>query len=288
MNRQHWMKVLALCSMAALLISITGCSDDDTPAAPTEDPITVDVFFDVNVSGQPLQLNSLIYTNEAGTKYSIKTLRFVISDVTLHAADGTTMELADLHYYTIADAATQSFRVYNGIPHKDWDRVTFTFGLDETKNVRDKYIDMFGFHQDMAWPIGMGASLGYHYMQLEGNYETTPGVTAGYTTHTGAHQLASDPVPLHYFINVEVDVPQTHIHEGGLGELTLHFDLNGWYKDHNLSDGDDTLYNFKDLEGTMMGQMIMGNKDAQTKLMKNGPFCFSATLESSGGHDHAQ
>jgi hypothetical protein len=281
-------------AMAAVLVVATGmlatvlagCSNNDSTTSAPE-PITVDVYFDVNISGQPISpLNSLIFTNDAGTKYSVKTLRFVLTDVYLHAVDGKKIKLADLHYYTIDDPSTQKIHVSAGVPHDDWDRLTFVFGLDETKNVRDKYINSNPkFHQEMAWPTGMGASLGYHYMQLEGNYEETAGgATAGYTTHTGAHQLAGDPVPLHYYFPVDLPMTATHVHEGGTGEVTIHFDFNGWYKDHTPADGTDTSYDWHDLEGTPMGQMIMGNPAAQEKLQANGPFCFSASMVAVGGH----
>jgi hypothetical protein len=66
--------------------------------------------------------------------------------------------------------------------------------------------------------------------------------------------------------------------------VTLHIDFNGWYKDHTPADGNDSAYDFHDLEGTPMGQMIMGNKAAQEKLKANGPFCFTADMVAVGGH----
>lgn len=280
---RRFIATVMMTTLAACL-AIAGCSDDETPTAPVE-TVNVDVFFDINVDDQPLQLNSMIYTNDAGTKYSVKTLRFVLTDITLHSTDGYSMEVSDLHYFSIADATTQTLEFTGGIAHKDWNRATFTFGLDETKNVRDKYINMVKFTQDMVWPTGLGPMLGYHYMQLEGNYELAAGGTSGYTTHTGAHQLASDPAN-HYHFSADIAVTQTHIHPGDTGELTIHVNLSGWYRDHDPVDGTDTAYDFKDLEGTPMGQMIMANPTAQTKLRSNGPFCFSASLESTSDHDH--
>ncbi len=269
-------------SLVALSI-VAGCGGDSTTAP---QPINVKLLFDINVDGQPLQLNSMIYTNSTGTKYSIKTLRFVITNVVLHAVDGKQVKIADLHYFTIADASTQTIEVMGGVPHDDWNRLTFTWGLDESRNVRDKYISMTKFQQEMAWPAGLGPTLGYHYMQLEGNYEETPGgSTAGYTTHTGAHQVTgTDPVPLHYYFNVDLPMTSTHVHEGGTGEVTLHIDVNGWYTDHTPTDAFDSQYDWHDLEGTPMGQMIMANPDAQEKLKANGPGCFSASMIAVGGH----
>jgi hypothetical protein len=273
---------------AVSLLALLGCGED---AAAPETPSTVDVFFNLNVDGPGLQLNNLIYTTPAGTKYSIKVLKFVISDITLHSDDGRHVEIKDVHYFDVGDGTTQTFR-HSSVPHANWTSVSLTFGLDETKNVRDRYQSMTKFHAAMQWPTGLGPNLGYHYLQLEGNFETTPGgATAGYTTHTGARQLDGtnpdfpgvvDATPHHHFFTVDLPFTPTHIHEGGHGEMQLFFNLNGWYLDHDLSDGIDSSYDFT----TLGNQMIMGNLDAQQRLMSNGPFCFSATLVASGGHDH--
>jgi hypothetical protein len=119
-------------------------------------------------------------------------------------------------------------------------------------------------------------------MQLEGNFETSPGgPTAGYTTHAGAFQIDGvDPAPRHFFFEVDAPFTPTHVHE--VGELEIFINLNGWYIDHAPADGFDSAYDFNDLPD----QMIMDDGDAQAKLQANGPFCFSATLEATGGHGH--
>jgi hypothetical protein len=266
-----------------LLLTCAACSDDS--AAPADETIVVDVFFDVNVDGAPLLLNSMIYTNAAGTIYSIKDLRFILSDVRLHTDDGRDVLLKSVHYFDVADPTTQIIHVA-GLPHADFTSASFTFGLDESKNVRGKYAALPAI---MDWPPGLGPDLGYHYMQLQGNFEQTGGSTAGYTTHTGARQLDGthpdypgvvDAAPHHFHFAVNAPFTPAHIHEGGHGELEIHFDLNGWYLDHTPSDGVDTEYDFN----TLASQAIMGDLDAQGKLQANGPGCFSVTLAAHDAH----
>jgi hypothetical protein len=268
------------------ILSTLGCSNDPTSTAA---PITADVFFNLNVDGAPLQLNSMIYTDPAGTKYSIKELRFIISDLHLHSTEGKTVTLKSVHYFDIADASTQTIHA-TGLPHASYESVSFRFGLTTSKNVRNAYPTI---PATMDWPTGLGADLGYHYMQLEGNYETdaVTHVTAGYTTHTGPRHLDGtntdypgvvDATAYDFSFAVSVPFTPTHIHEGGKGELEISFNLNDWYADHNPADGVDTQYDFK----TLSNQMIMGNLDAQGKLQANGPGCFTATLTAVGGHDH--
>lgn len=264
-----------------------GCSNDpSTPAATTG---SADVFFSLNVDGAPLQLNSMIYTNPAGTKYSIKTLRFIISDLQLHTDTGTTVSLKKVHYFDIGDASTQVIHV-SSLPHANFVSVSYTFGLTTAKNTRNAYP---AIPPIMVWPTGLGPDLGYHYMQLEGNYETdaVTHATAGYTTHTGPRHLdgtnpdypgVTDPVAYDFSFPVSASFTPAHIHEGGQGELDITFNLNDWYLDHLPADGVDTQYDFK----TLSNQMIMGDLNAQGKLQTNGPGCFSAALVAHGGHDH--
>jgi len=275
-------KSAALFFVGFLLLAgfVAGCGSDD--AAAPEQPITIHVMFDLNVSGQALgpdQMNQLMFTNPAGRLYSVTKLRFVVTDVQLHSTGGDHLKLTDLHYFDMDDTTSHEIHYMADGPHAEWNRITFTFGLDEAHNVRDRYIAMTKFHTEMAWPAAMGPDLGYHYMQLEGNYEQSPGgATAGYTTHTGAAQMGMDPAVHHYF-QADLPLTPTHVHEGGTGEVTLHFDLNGWYTDHTPADGNDTQYDFTDYPA-----MIMGNMEAQAKLQTNGPFCFSASMEAVGGH----
>ncbi len=279
-------RALILAVSAALLFAALGCSDEDPVAYDT--PIDVTTTFSLNVDGQGLILGDAPnYTNSSGTMYSIKTLRFVVTDVTLHSPNRS-VKIADLHYYNIADPTSQSFE-YSGLPHEEWNRVSFTFGLDETDNVRDKYSSLTQFQNEMFWPVPLGANLGYHYMQLEGNYATGPSTTDAYTTHMGPRQLdgsnldfpgVTDPVPYHFHFSVNLPFTPTHIHNEGRGELTINFNLNDWYQDSDPTDGVDTEYDFADYPT----QLIMGNLDAQGKLHTNGRFCFSAEMEAIGGH----
>jgi len=278
--------VRSLLALALVAVMLVSCGDD--PEAP-DTPGTINVYFNLNVGGPGLQLNNMIYTTPAGTLYSVKVLRFAISNLVLHTDDGRDLPLKDLHFYDVSDGATQSFSA--SVPHANFVGVSVTFGLDPAHNTRNRYQSNAKFHSLMQWPTSLGAELGYHYMQLEGNYELTPGgATTGYATHTGPRQLDGtnpdfpgvvDATAHHFDFTMDLPFTPVHVHEGGGGELQLYFDLAGWYIDHLPLDGDDTAYDFKDYPG----QSIMGDLEAQNKLKSNGSFCFSATMTASGGHD---
>jgi MbnP len=266
--------------LIALLVSaiaVIGCSNDPTTPPGGATTGSADVSFGFTVNGLPLTLNMMNYTTPAGTLYSVKTLRFIISNLRLHTDDGKSVLIKSVHYYDLGDATTQTIHV-NDLLHANYTSVSFTFGLDTAHNKANEYPSIPVIMNLPPGPSG----LGYHYMQLEGNYETdaVTHATAGYTTHTGP--VDASPTPYDFSFPVSASFTPAHIHEGGVGKLDITFDLNGWYTDHTPADGVDTQYDFK----TLSNQMIMGNLDAQGKLKTNGPGCFSATLTATGGHDH--
>lgn len=259
-----------------------GCNKD-TVYRP-EPTGTVTISFANAVSGSPLQLNQMIYTTPGGTAYSVSKLQYVVSDVTLRSSDGETYGMDGIHFRDETKPDTRSMTL-SGVPKGTYDELSFTFGLDEVKNVKNKYLnEPDNFQSAMEWPAAMGGDmgLGYHYMKIEGNFEQTPGgSTTGYTTHMGARYLAAgnpmtgeeDPYPYHHYFRV--DLPLSSIETNGNDvNLVVTMNVNGWYQDPTPDDAFDSSYDFRDLSS----QMIMANNTAQEKLKANGPACFTVTV----------
>jgi len=279
-------RVLRSCLLAlavAAAAAWAGCNEDTVQPAPIG---TVTLDFENTVSGSPIQLNQMIYTNPRGTLYSISMLRYVVSDVTLHGTGGQTYGMDGIHYRSETNPATRTL-VLDGVPKGTYNEISFTFGLDESKNVKDKYLNAPNeFHTEMEWPAAMGGDkgLGYHYMRLEGNFEDTPGgATVGYTTHTGARWLADgnpmtgveDPLPYHHYFTVRLPIGPITM-DGDNWNVTLTMDVNGWYEDATPGDSFDSEYDWHDLAS----QMVMANLAAQEKLEVNGPGCFTAVVNA--------
>jgi len=278
--------VLSLVLSAAYLLA---CDEDD-PATVTPSDVTIAFLNwvgDPGAGGVPATLGELDlrYTSPFGAKYSLKTLRYIVSDVTLHRTTGETYGMGGIHYRDQEVPATTGFTLYD-VPEGTYNMVSFTFGLDETKNIRGAY-DHLGvdFVNAMAWPTGLGADLGYHYMKIEGNFlEAGDTTTGSFTTHTGARQCDGpcgplgtvvDPVAFHHFFRVRIPLTATVIN-GGDYRVTINMDINSWYEDQDAGDGYDSGHNWRNLAM----QLIMANLPEQNKLMTNGPHCFSASIAS--------
>ena len=221
------------------LIAITFFSCDK----PTQTDLTIN--FTHTVDGIELTTNSMIYTNAAGENYDIKTLKYLISDITLHADDGNTLLLDEVHFVDISDESTFSFTIED-IPNNNYTSISYTMGLDTIKNINNLYINE-SYHSAMAWPETNGG--GYHYMKLEGSYNND---STFYNTHTGG-TMGGD----YSFNNVE-DISLTVDDDLGDVSINVNMEINNWYNSPNQ------------IEFSSYGMGIMMNMMMQMNIQMNG------------------
>ena len=220
-------------------------------------PIATDITinFTHTVDGSDLITNSMIYTNEAGEDYDIQTLKYLISDITLHAEDGSSLQLDAVHFIDISDESTFSF-TYNDVPNDNYTSISFDMGLDTAKNINNLYINE-SYHSAMAWPETNGG--GYHYMKLEGAYNND---STFYNTHT-VGTMGGD----YSFNNVE-DISLTVDDDLGDVSINVNMEINNWYNSPNQ------------IEFSSYGMGIMMNMMIQMNIQMNGiTDVFSVTVD---------
>ena len=238
-------KILFITSL--ILITFSACEK------PTKTDLTIN--FTQSVDGTELTTNSMIYTNSAGEDYDVKTLKYLISDITLHADDGNTLLLDEVHFIDISDASTFSFTVED-VPNNNYTSISYTMGLDTIKNINNLYINE-SYHSAMAWPETNGG--GYHYMKLEGAYNND---STFYNTHTGG-TMGSD----YSFNNVE-DISLTVDDDLGDVSINVNMEINNWYNSPNQ------------IEFSSYGMGIMMNMMMQMNIQMNGTTdVFSVTVD---------
>ena len=206
--------------MKKIILPILGFSLIFT-ACKKDNPISTNltINFTQTVDGVDLTNNTMIYTNAAGEDYSIQTLKYLISDITLHADDGNTL-LDEVHFIDISDASTFRF-TYQDVPNNSYTAISFDMGLDSTKNSSNFYVNE-DFHATMAWPEPMGG--GYHYMKLEGDYDT---ITQGYATHTGG------TMGMDYSFNHNSIISLNFDDDLGDVSIDINMEINNWYRTPN-------------------------------------------------------
>ena len=159
--------------------AIAGCDDDDNT---TEPPVattgTVVVQLDHFVDVAAAEMDVMTYTNAAGNDYSVRTLLYIVSDVTVSASTSRTDFGDNMAHYRDAREASTRTATLERVPPGTYDFLSFTFGMDEEDN-RDPSQGgewpQTPEWEAMRWPSTWGG--GYHYMKLEGDFVTSGGPT---------------------------------------------------------------------------------------------------------------
>lgn len=197
----------------------------------------------------------LPYTNSAGQQYNVQTLNYIISDIKLHNTDGGSVLVKDIHFIDASDISTLSLDIE--IDFTDditYHSISFTMGLENSMNINNEYLNE-DWHSTMVWPEMMGG--GYHYMKLEGAYETE---STFYNTHTGGLETVDNPERTdHSFsctgpTNDPLFIIQTPLNS--IAVITINMEINNWFQNPNTF--------------TLTNDGIMGDATKQAILQANG------------------
>jgi len=244
-------KILLILTVIGLVF--TSCEKDK--------PIATDITinFTHTVDGSDLITNSMIYTNAAGEDYDVQTLKYLISNITLHDDLGY-IELKDIHFIDISDESTFSFTIKD-IPNNNYYAISYTMGLDTIKNISNTYVNENWFGQ-MEWPDMNGG--GYHYMILEGDFNDS---LSGYGTHTGG------TMGMDYSFNNIDHISLIVTDDLGDISIDINMEINNWYQGPNEIEFS-TYVNPDGSSGIMMNMMM------QMNIQMNGVTdVFSVTLD---------
>jgi len=201
----------------------------------------LNIHFTQTVNGNPLILDSMMYTNQENDNYSIQTVRYLLSNITLHTDNGNSTLLDEVHFIDLSIDSTLILHVAE-IDFQNYTSISFTMGLDSTKNSTDLFLNE-NFFPSFAWPEFLGG--GYHYMQLEGDFNT---VFNGYATHTGATNGLDFSFTNNFPIALNI--------ENANSTVIINMEINNWYSNPNTI--------------SFTNDGIMGDEDKQTLLQANG------------------
>ena len=236
------------------------CTKD--PEEPKEKFGKIQFSFEHRVDGQPIVFDKRIYENEAGNNYLVNEIQYFISDVRLHKTDGESILLdawEDIHYVDTDLPNTWKWVLQYEIPVGVFDKLSFTFGINEEKNQTLMFVN----HPEslMFWPELLGG--GYHYMKLNGKWLDTLNQESPFDFHLGIGQIYhSYPDSITAFVQnyFTVDLPNSsfEISDKQTLEFTLIMNVENWFKSPNTYDHD------------QWGGDIMQNQDAMKTACDNG------------------
>jgi len=220
---------------------------------------SIELSFIHTVDAQPLQFNQLIYTNTAGNQYQVNEVKYFISRVFFIDPDGESVEVKQdegIHYVDCDIAHTLRWNI-DKIPQRHYAAISFVFGLDETDNQSNRFVNPP--ESNFSWPDFLGG--GYHYMQINGKFLNETGAIQNMNIHTGIGQLRDETGEITQFVQnyFTVTIPvRFFVYADNVLPLTLNMEIQRWFDTPNL-------YNFDEF-----GTGIMQNQQAQELLKGNG------------------
>ncbi len=252
--------IIFLTLILPVLFWSSGCTSKTETSYPKTGKLKL--LFSHEIDQNPIVFDTMRYTNTAGNRYLINEIQYFISDVTLHGIDGSTWLLdawEDIHYVDTDLPDTHSYGLIDEIIPNDYASISFTFGINETKNQTLMFVNPP--ESFMFWPENLGG--GYHYMKLNGKWLNPSDVVIPFDFHLGIGQeYYAYPDSIISFTQnyFNVELPQSFITITADQTTTVEIamQVENWFRspntyDHNTWGGD-----------------IMQNQDAMILGVENG------------------
>jgi hypothetical protein len=233
---------------ALTLAYLSSCSDDPDP-----NTVVVNLQLSHLVDNEALQLDQMIYTNAAGQEFSVKTLKYFISDFKVHKIDGGFIPFDDILYIDVREPESLLHTLSKKIAPGEYAGISFVHGLARDQNITNRFTEPP--ESLMEWPVMMGG--GYHYMKLEGDYIARAS-SGFFNFHSGSldgtdYAISVDLADLPFDVNNELNIE-------------LKMEIQNWFT------------NPVDWDFEYFGSGIMGNSEAQRTVQRNGRDVYSFSI----------
>jgi hypothetical protein len=186
-NKKMKFQIKNIVAVLAMAFALTSCNNDDTPAVAADEKGSLKVEFD-NVYGGADLAYATSYTNSNGEVIKVSKAKYIVSNIVLTKADGSTYIVPKNQSYFIIDEATVASRLLNlsNIPAGDYKSIKFGIGVDKAQ--WELGATGQGDFLAKAQAAGMmwSWSAGYKFVAFEGTFTSSTVTTdTSYMVHTG-------------------------------------------------------------------------------------------------------
>lgn len=165
----------------------TSCKKDDetgttpTPVAPEITYGEMELEFEHTFGTANFAFNTA-FTTDQGEEVNFSTLKYYVSNITLHHIDGSSWKQPESYYLVDLSTPSTAMLHLHDVPTGDYSGITFTLGVDSTRNVSGAQEGALSVANNMFWSWNSG----YIFAKFEG---TSPqSSTGGFSYHCGGFQ----------------------------------------------------------------------------------------------------
>lgn len=246
--------------LLALSIFITACSSDDNNEKNTTGTGKLGLKFDNSFGDNDLILETQPNTTKNNEVLKINLVRYIVSNIVLTKADGTTFTYPKAQSYFIADEgdATAGYQFnLTDVPAGDYTKVKFGIGVDKEQWLLGASGQGDFLAKAQAKDLIWSWSAGYKFIAFEGTFtSSTVKTPVPFMVHTGQIGTAYN------YTEVTLDLPTKALVRTTITPaIHIVTDLS------KILDGENTI-KLSDYNKGGMGAMIMGG-EALPKITAN-------------------
>lgn len=195
------MKTISYYMLGAMLsiLFITSCKKDEKPTPTTPDTIILYGEMELELEhffgSSSFALNT-DYTTGQGEQVNFSTAKYYISNIQLHKTDGAVWSQPDSYYLVDLGTPETAMLHLHDVPTGDYEGITFTVGVDSTRNVSGAQTGALSVSNNMFWSWNSG----YIFIKLEG---TSPqSESGGFSYHCGGFTGTNNAIrERHYYFS---------------------------------------------------------------------------------------
>lgn len=190
--------ILKLFLAIFIIVLIISCQKEDEIAPNDKNSLTIE--FDNRMGDQKLVLGSTKYANAAGEDFTVTTLNYFVSNLSLTKDNGEVVKFPD-QYFLVRQADANSLNVtLKNVPAANYTGLAYTIGVDSLKSIADisqrtGVLDPASYGTDnMYWSWNSG----YIFFKMEGISSAAAANSGGqklYQFHIGGFGGKSSVTP---------------------------------------------------------------------------------------------
>jgi len=217
-------------SFVAFIILIAACKKEKIEFTPPDmSSGEVEIEFEHKVGTSNLTLNSATYTNDNGDSYTVSKFAYYVSAIQLKRVDGQKFDIP-VDYYLIDAANTSSHKItLKNIPPGEYAELSFTIGVDSTRNVSGSQTGALDPANGMFWSWNTG----YIFLKMEGNSPQSTAAGNQLRFHIGGFRDSNNTNAIRK-VNLTFGSNKLIVKEKSSSGIHLSVDVNKMFKSPNL------------------------------------------------------